>query len=208
MPLPQLSTIDAINVPASPPSHPAFVVPHSLSISSFLLIRCLSSPRLPHLKPLPTSTHHLVRWRTPQKRATSTSAMHIKLDITSSALAWVCALLDSGLPGFGHIRSVFVCLLIPLIVLDPSFVSLAPTRRLCHQTPTPATPFRLCTRCHISRYHTFFTSPLITRLPFRIQHCVVCHWQHWTSNLFFFFFSLSLLLCVAYTVAPCLRLTV
>jgi len=159
MPPPQLSTIDAIDVPASPPSHPAFVIPRSSSISSFLLVCCLSSPRSPHLKPLPTSTHRLVRWRTPQKCATSTSAMHIELNIASSALARVRALLDSGLPGFGHIRSVFICLLIPLIVLDPSFVLLAPTRHLCHQTLTPATPFRLCTRCHILRYHTF--SPLL-----------------------------------------------
>ena len=61
-----------------------------------------------------------------QERATLTSAMHVKLDIASSALAWVRALLDSGLSGFGLIRSVFVCLLIPLLVLDSSFVSLAP----------------------------------------------------------------------------------
>jgi len=159
MPLPQLSTIDAINVPASPPSHPAFVVPHSSSISSFLLIRRLSSPRLPHLKPLPTSTHRLVCWWMPQKRATLTSAMHVELNIASSALARVHTLLDSGLPGFGHICSIFVCLLIPLIVLDPSFVLLAPTRCLCHRTPTPATPFRLCTHCRALRYHTF--SPLL-----------------------------------------------
>jgi len=158
MPLPQLSTIDAIDVPALPPSHPAFIVPRSSSISSFLLVCRLSSPHSPHLKPLPTSTHHLVHWQMPQKRATSTSAMYIELNIASLALARVRALLDSGLPGFGHIRSVFVCLLIPLIVLDPSFVLLAPTQCLCHRTPTPATPFRLCARCHVSRYHTF--SPL------------------------------------------------
>jgi len=127
MPPPQLSTIDAIDVPASPSSHPAFVVPCSSSISSLLLACRLSSPRSPHLKPLPTSTHCLVRWRTPQERATSTSAMHVEPDIASSALARVRTLLDSGLSGFGYIRSVFVCLFIPLLVLDSSLVSLAPT---------------------------------------------------------------------------------
>jgi len=52
--------------------------------------------------------------------------MHVELDIASSALARVHALLDLGLSGFGLIRSVFVCLLIPLLVLDSSFVLLAP----------------------------------------------------------------------------------
>jgi len=72
------------------------------------------------------STHRLVRWWTPQERATSTSAMHIKLNIASLALARVRTLLDSGLSGFGLIHSIFVCLLIPLLVLDSSFVLLAP----------------------------------------------------------------------------------
>jgi len=173
MPLPQLSTIDATDVPTLPSSHPAFIIPHSLSILSLLAHR-LSSPRSPHLKPLPMSTHHLVHWQTPQECATSTSAMHIKLNIASSALAWVCALLDLGLSGFGLIRSVFVCLLIPLLVLDSLFVLLASTQHLlpldtnpCHSLST----LRLLLRIKIPY---IFASSLITGLPFHIQHRAVC----------------------------------
>jgi len=165
MPPPQLSTINAIDVPASPSLHPAFIVPHSSSISSLLLACCLSSPCSPHLKLLPTSTHRLVRWRMPQERTTSTSAMHVKPNIASLALAQVCALLDSGLSGFGYIHSVFVCLFIPLLVLDSLFVSLAPTQRLlpsdtdpCHSLST------LRPLLHIEIPY-IFASPLITGLP-------------------------------------------
>ena len=55
----------------------------------------------------------------------SASAMHIKLDIVSLALAWVCTLLDLGLSSFGFICSFFICLFIPLFILDSLFVLLA-----------------------------------------------------------------------------------
>ena len=113
--------------------------------------------------------------------------MHVELDIASLALARVRILLDSGLSGFGLIRSVFVCPLIPLLVLVSSFVSLAPIRRLlpsdtdpCHSLSTLRPLLRI-------KIPYIFASSLITGLPFRIRRRAVCRRQHWTSNLFFFF---------------------
>jgi len=91
--------------------------------------------------------------------------MHIKPDIASLALAQVRALLDSGLSGFGYIRSVFVCLFIPLLVLDSLFVLLAPTRRLLPSDTDPC--HSLLTLRPLSRIKIpyIFASPLITGLP-------------------------------------------
>ena len=150
---PCLSCTPPLSSPVLHPSHP-FSSPATSQVPT-------------HLKPLPTSTHHLVRWRTPQERTTSTSAMHVELDITSSALAWVRALLDSGLSGFGLICSVFVCLLIPLLVLDSSFVLLASIRRLLPSDTNPC--------------HSLSTLHLLSRI--KIPYIFASSFDHWTSLL-------------------------
>ena len=116
----------------------------------------------------------------------SASTIHIKLNIISSALAWVCTLLDSGLSSFGVIHSFFVCLFIPLFVLDSLFVLLA-----FYLIPLPSDTnlccsFWLCACCCISRYHSFFPFLWSPDSSFHIWCHTVCCWQDWTSNFSFF----------------------
>ena len=134
--------------------------------------------------------------------------MHVEPDIASLALARVRALLDSGLSGFGYIRSVFVCLFIPLLVLDSSFVLLAPTRPLlpsdtdpCHSLfdSAPAVAHRDTIHFRISFDHR--TSPFAYDAARSVAGSI-------GLQFFFLLFPHSLLLCVAYTVALRLGLAV
>jgi len=128
------------------------------------LVYLIPSPHLPPFKPLLASPQvtayikcialfiggchkNVLLW------LMSASAMHVELNIIFSALAWVHALLDPGLSSFGVICSFFVCLFIPLFVLDSLFILLAfylmplpSDTNLCHS-------FQLCTHCCTLRYH-------------------------------------------------------